>query len=430
MGKDVTGLYLSRHAEPETQFGHTIKDHFGHVLVIPAYDEGSAFHKSVASIPKGPRGPVLLVLVVNAPDTATPDKLAANQRLVDELRARADSQIQLASHPPLWLLKQDHLTILIIDRFSTQPIPKQQGVGLARKIGCDLALKLWHQGQIASPWIHCTDADTLLPADYFEQITGPQNRGSSAYVYPFWHAEGNDDELNRAILLYEIKLRLFRRGLAHAGSPYAHHSIGSTMAIHAPSYAQVRGFPKRSAAEDFYLLNKLAKVGTITQGQGSPLVLQARRSTRAPFGTGPMLEKLTSGESDHERLYEHPEIFRHLGAWLGVLDAFATHVGGDLSAIFDQHIDATQYSKPLLLESLQDMNAFASIEQICKQYKCAHSRRAAAHTWFDGFRTLKLMHALQNRSFALLKFEELEAFWPQTGDLKSTRQRLSEEEQS
>ena len=40
-------------------------------------------------------------------------------------------------------------------------------------------------------------------------------------------------------------------GLAMAGSGYAHHSLGSTIAVHAKSYAAVRGYPKRSAGEDF-----------------------------------------------------------------------------------------------------------------------------------------------------------------------------------
>ena len=51
--------------------------------------------------------------------------------------------------------------------------------------------------------------------------------------------------------------------MKYARSPYAFHTIGSTMAVSANHYAKVRGFPKREAGEDFYLLNKLAKVKTL-----------------------------------------------------------------------------------------------------------------------------------------------------------------------
>ena len=40
--------------------------------------------------------------------------------------------------------------------------------------------------------------------------------------------------------------------------PYAHHSLGSTIAIHAMTCASIRGYPKRSAAEDFIYSTKPA----------------------------------------------------------------------------------------------------------------------------------------------------------------------------
>ena len=57
-------------------------------------------------------------------------------------------------------------------------------------------------------------------------------------------------------------------GLAMAGSRYAHHSLGSTIAVHAKTYAAVRGYPKRSAGEDFYLLNKICKLAPVERLAG------------------------------------------------------------------------------------------------------------------------------------------------------------------
>ena len=42
----------------------------------------------------------------------------------------------------------------------------------------------------------------------------------------------------------------------------------------------------RNAAEDFYLLNKVRKVGRVVTLGGDPIVLSSRGSDRVPFGTG------------------------------------------------------------------------------------------------------------------------------------------------
>ena len=81
-------------------------------------------------------------------------------------------------------------------------------------------------------------------------------------------------------------------GLAMAGSRYAHHSLGSTIAVHAKTYAAVRGYPKRSAGEDFYLLNKICKLAPVERLAGPALSIEARISARVPFGTGPALRRL------------------------------------------------------------------------------------------------------------------------------------------
>ena len=77
-----------------------------------------------------------------------------------------------------------------------------------------------------------------------------------------------DQFCNTATALYELRLHHYVLGLEYAGSPYAYHTLGSCLAVKADAYAQVRGFPKRAGAEDFYLLNKLAKLGAMPRLQG------------------------------------------------------------------------------------------------------------------------------------------------------------------
>ena len=70
--------------------------------------------------------------------------------------------------------------------------------------------------------------------------------------------------------------------------------MGSCLAVRPEAYAAVRGFPRKNAAEDFYVLDKLAKVGTIARLAGTPLLLEGRLSDRVPFGTGKALSDLVS----------------------------------------------------------------------------------------------------------------------------------------
>ncbi len=85
-----------------------------------------------------------------------------------------------------------------------------------------------------------------------------------------------------ATQLYELSLRYYVAGMKFARSPYAFHTIGSSMAVSPVHYARVRGFPKREAGEDFYLLNKLAKLGSVLElDRGSDL--RSYRNRIAPL---------------------------------------------------------------------------------------------------------------------------------------------------
>jgi len=99
-----------------------------------------------------------------------------------------------------------------------------------------------------------------------------------------------------AICCYEIFLRYWVLGLKYAKSPWAFHSIGSTIVTSTDSYLKVRGMNKREAGEDFYFLNKLAKIGSIDYIRDTCVFPSARSSSRVPFGTGKRIERFLSGQ--------------------------------------------------------------------------------------------------------------------------------------
>jgi hypothetical protein len=187
-------------------------------------------------------------------------------------------------------------------------------------------------------------------------------------------------------------------GLRFAGSPYAFHTIGSTLAIHATAYARVRGFPKRLAAEDFYLLNKLAKVGTIRSLDSKPIWLSARTSNRTPFGTGRALERARGGERDRASLsVYHPDVFSDLGAWLQTLRALAeAGDAADPADLLPKQIGSwPSADAERLRANLDASGAWAAARSGAKRARTPVTRAKHLHGGFDAFRTLKLIHALR-----------------------------------
>jgi hypothetical protein len=229
---------------------------------------------------------VLCIVVLNGNEAREAEFKSSNQKMRDWF-SNCCTPIYDSLNPddscPQSLVSWRNIDILIVD-LSQEPwlIPADQGVGLVRKIGADIALYLISNGKITCPWIHATDADARVPDDYFLRATEAQigiNGNSlppSCFIYPYQHIPDPDMEQHdhqrywSALTDYELWLRYYVAGLEWAGSSYAYPSIGSLLAFDALAYARIRGFPKRMAGEDFYFQNKLAKMGSMITLQGWP----------------------------------------------------------------------------------------------------------------------------------------------------------------
>ncbi len=421
--------YLSHYAEPETRAAASLEGSLGHVLVVPAYGEDRNLVEMLGSVPEGPAGDTLIVVVLNAREDSPPKVHQANAQVRERLLAAAASPArELAASPAITELPMPRGRLVLIDRaLPGSFLPEGQGVGLARKIGNDFALALHGAGRIASAGIHNTDADVLLPNDYFDQIQRPGKTGTeddAAAVYFFEHRFAEDPGLAEAGRLYEISLRYYTLGLAWAGSPYAYESMGSCIAVRPPAYAAVRGFPKKDAAEDFYFLNKVAKVGAVRRLAGAPLLLEGRVSDRVPFGTGKALGDLVAKPRSRSgfRLY-HPIVFAHLAAWLSVLERTARSGGRVDLAVDELPRDNPFFQAGLLIEALEKMDAFAAVrDAIEKSSGDPMTMLRHFHAWFDAFRTRKLIHALRDGGLASPGYREALAEAPFTGLSASTEE--------
>ncbi len=389
----VTRKYLERHAEREAEVADRIGA-FGHALVVPAFGEGDELARMLRTVPRGPRGDVLVVLVVNgkasAPAWVHDRNHAVRARLGDAF-GRAEEIV--STDPPAYFVDFAPGRILVVDRFTPPGLfPDDQGVGLARKIGVDLCARLHASGRLASSFVHTTDADVELPNDYFDRTpTGP----AAALLFPFFHRPDDDPRLARAVLLYEISLRYYVLGLSFAGSPYAFHTIGSTIATDVGAYMKVRGFPKRDAAEDFYLLSKLAKVGPIVPLAGRPIAIQGRVSSRVPFGTGAAVGRIAADRTERFKMYDST-LFRYLRAWLRSLDEVDRMMSERaLDDAIAHRCDEEALDGRPLFAALHVLGAPGAVAAAQRSATSSEAVRRRLAIWFDAFRTLKLIHLLQ-----------------------------------
>jgi hypothetical protein len=177
---------------------------------------------------------------------------------------------------------------------------KRGGVGWARKVLMDHISKKDKNGVIVS-----MDADTFYPEDYLESIDNyfmhhPESVGLSI---PYFHLLA-DDETDRHILRYEIYMRYYALNMLRIQNPYSFTAMGSAIALPVWAYLKIGGMTPVKSGEDFYLLQKLVKNGTVGQWLETTAYPASRYSDRVIFGTGPALIKGAKGDWDSYPVYQ------------------------------------------------------------------------------------------------------------------------------
>ncbi|AZQ83821.1 hypothetical protein EKO29_07145 [Colwellia sp. Arc7-635] len=404
----TSAKYLAQYAEPEVQSLASFPAEFTyqHVLVIPAFMESAQFIERFVKS-KLAEQQCLLIVVVNQPDNDFGQQ--HQQAQIDLAQSITAQGEQLWQQDNLQLVDLCHWTsnksvnsaILTVDRYH-QPIPAEQGVGLARKIGADLAVALYFAGKITSSWVHSSDADAYLPDNYLIAHTDSDVQGDDKFKSAvasccnFYHYSENQ-AIHQANWLYERALRYYVAGLHFAKSPYAYFTIGSTLSFNMLAYCQARGFPKRSAGEDFYLLNKLAKLGDIVYLADVTIKLDARPSQRVPFGTGPAVQgimQLIAQEQDYQ--YYHPEIFIELKACLQAFEH-----------LWQEREQPEQWLTGLSQGAQQALKNIGLLTFIAKQKSAKQAQfNKQLIVWFDSFKTLKFIHARRDLGLGNIALEQ------------------------
>ncbi len=376
---DKISAYLNKRASNTWKIENDLLKHFQKVIVVPAIAEFENLPVLINSLEQNDERELtntLLLIVVNNSFSSSEEVKVNNQNTFSYLRN----------------LKSP-LNISFIDAASDgkEMDDKNAGVGLARKIGMDLALTKFNYNSSDKRLLICTDADCIVDPDYLLEISHKFNKNNfEAAVVNFSHDISGEDEETNAIISYEIFLRYYVLGLIFAKSDYAFHTIGSTMVCTPEAYVKVGGMNKRKAAEDFYFLEKLAKIYPIGKIKTTFVHPSKRSSWRVPFGTGRSVVRYLSNTRDEYQLYD-PKTFMILKNWLEVFNS---------SALENTTLmESAKIINPKLSDFLieQDLNNFLlklkqkniSMTEIQKQ----------KHYWFDSFKTLKLIHYLRDMAF-------------------------------
>ena len=370
--------YLDGYARHDRTSGWVWPHAVDHAIVIPLRGETDEFVDGVVPA-VSPDHRALCIVVINGSDADPEWMHRTNAATMKVLSSRESA------------LAKRGVRLHIIDHASPgRRFPTTEGVGLARRIGTDLAVDLWAHGRLRSPWIHGTDADARLPPGLFATADA-QPRDAVALTFPYWHVESGDAPIDHATALYEIWLRYYVLGLASAGSPYAMQTVGSALAVHAWAYAAARGFPLRQAGEDFHLLAKLAKLGAVVRPAVPPIRVMSRRSHRTPFGTGRAVETRVD-QATEPNVYD-PRVFEVLRHWLQALENLSD---GPSKA------DGTLFPLPHRLSGIDSIVAEAladiGVETLGNVLDGAPdhaSRRRRLHQWFDALKTLRFLRRLR-----------------------------------
>jgi hypothetical protein len=143
----------------------------------------------------------------------------------------------------------------------------------------------------------------------------------------------------------------------------------------------------------------------------------ARLSDRVPFGTGAATGRIMALEDPaREFLLYHPALFGLLRCWLDSLASFWQSRSGDISEILSRRsVSNGAEALPAhsagdlqaLIDGLEDCGVAGALEHAFRQSTDAAQFNRQMHTWFDAFRTLKLIHHLRDHHLPSISFEAL-----------------------
>lgn len=299
-----------------------------------------------------------------------------------------------------WKLENDREKLILHPIYAQSVNAKHAGAGMARKIGMDEVIRRFNALNRPDGVLISLDADCLVSSNYLQRIESVFNKNKSCFAATlnFKHrAEDMDDPKQKlGIQLYEDYLHYYKKALDFAGFPDSIYTIGSAFAVRAEAYVKQGGMNRRQAGEDFYFLNKLTKLGSITEINDAFVYPSARISDRVPFGTGAAMTKWMNEDGD-----------------LTVTYNFAAFL--DLKVLFDQVDtlfrnsvdDVFMASLPASIqEYLQVLEFPIKLAEINQNSSSLSSFRKRFFQFFDGFIILRFLNLAHQKYYSQQNLSE------------------------
>lgn len=387
--------YLQKYGMTKWSLAASDDKKYNVVVVVPVLDEYENVKKMLRSVSSNNREllfKTLIILVVNNVEDCGDSVRINNSRTLQDLKQIIDRNKCGDEFIDNMIDSNINLGFVDMSTNGNEMDNKTGGVGVARKTGMDLSLNLFDYESENKRIIICLDADCTVEANYIPEIISSfNNKNLMAAHVNYEHPLPDELENRLAIICYEIFLRYYILGLKYAQSPYAIHTVGSAMVCTDEAYISVQGMNKRKAAEDFYFMEKLAKLYDIYNIGGTTIYPSGRGSWRVPFGTGQRVNRFLSKTRNEYELYS-PHSFKLLREWNELF-----YRGKSYTAI--EYLDNAKELNVNLYNYLISNSFEESWEKIYLNSRTLEQLYKQKKMWFDGFRTLKLIHYLRDVEF-------------------------------
>mgnify|MGYP003667754059 CR=1 FL=1 len=379
---------ISRYIRQNIKYPILIEDvpapDLGIIIVIPCHNEPDVV-SAVKSIYHSdrPACSVEIIVVINGSDEDPKSVEMQNQKSYQELHALDDL--------PNWF----SLYVIMNNNFSE----KKAGVGLARKIGMDDAVRRFVHMERSDGVVVCYDADSKCDDNYLieiEKVFKKPNVSSVGinYEHPI-EGDEHPKEIYNYIAQYELHLRYFIHMQRMIDLPYAYHTVGSSMACKVDAYCAVGGMNQRKAGEDFYFLHKLIKYGGHEELNSTKVIPSPRVSDRVPFGTGKAVGDLQASDSGMYKTY-NPRSFLAL-----------EKLAKDLAATFERQAFSENLPAPVS-EYLKTIDGSKNLKMIIDNTTDYASFQKRFWNWFDAFQLMKYLHFARDGWYEDIDVTEIE----------------------
>lgn len=365
----MSSLYLDRYAWPDELFpDYQAPKDLSTIVVIPCFKEPNllgaldalnACHKT--------KGKVLVIIIINEAEDAPDEIQATNQKTIDDLQNYHSNLPLLISH---------------------QKLPsKKAGVGLARKIGMDEAVRIFRKVETDGA-IVCYDADCRCDINYLASIEEAYNDHEvNAGIVFYEHQLHREHHLE--IMEYELYLRYYIDALRFTGFPYAHQTLGSCITVRTSMYEKVGGMNTRKAGEDFYFLNKTIPHGGFVEINNTTIRPSDRVSDRVPFGTGKAVNDMLHTKEEYS-VY-HPNSFEDLKLFFSKLEDYWI---------------SNDWKLPMTITTFLGDDWKEQIIQQKKQVGSQEAFNKRFFHWFDAFKILKFVHFARDEFYQNVELKE------------------------